>query len=163
MPRHNHDKRMRAGPGSHRRVLTEIPYDVGTPMASVSWRMGPLYFAPGRATVDRRVRRPTGDADTRGKRPRSPRATTGDGQSRLPGVYVFTNDLPVFSPDAPDAAGHDDVYRTKRASGTAEVVCYHHDPHRSMADLTDDEITAVVLCWREQTENCSESKASLTF
>src|SRR3984957_4638229 len=67
------------------------------------------------------------------------------------GVYVFTNDLPVFSPDAPDAAGHDDLYRTTRASGTAEVVCYHHDPHRSMADLTDDEITAVVLCWRERT------------
>ena len=60
------------------------------------------------------------------------------------GVFVFTNDLPVFSPDAPEPALGDDLYRTRRAAGTAEVVCYHHDPTPSMADLTDDEVTAVV-------------------
>ena len=32
----------------------------------------------------------------------------------------------------------------RRAVGTAEVVCYHHDPTKSMADLDDDEVTAVV-------------------
>ena len=52
------------------------------------------------------------------------------------GVYVFTNDLPVFSPEAPEPGPSDDVYRTRRALGTAEVVCYHHDPTRSLADLT---------------------------
>ncbi len=67
------------------------------------------------------------------------------------GVYVFTNDLPVYSPEAPTPSGDDDLYRTKRATGTAEVVCYHHDPHTSIADLTDDEMAAVVLCWRERT------------
>ena len=48
------------------------------------------------------------------------------------GVYVFTNDLPVFSPEAPETEPADDVYRT-RPCGTAEVVCYHDDPTRSMA------------------------------
>jgi len=70
------------------------------------------------------------------------------------GVYVFTNDLPVFSPDAPvpePGSEPDDVYRTRRAVGTAEVVCYHHDPTRSMADLTDDEMTAIVVTWRDRT------------
>jgi len=67
------------------------------------------------------------------------------------GVFVFTNDLPVFAPDAPEAVDGDDLYRARRATGTAEVVCYHHDPTRSMADLDDDEITAVVLTWRERT------------
>ena len=67
------------------------------------------------------------------------------------GVYVFTNDLPVFSPEAPAPSPGDDVYRTARATGTAEVVCYHHDPERSIADLTDTEMAAVVLCWRERT------------
>jgi UDPglucose--hexose-1-phosphate uridylyltransferase len=43
----------------------------------------------------------------------------------------------------------DDVYRTRRAGGTAEVVCYHHDPTRSLADLTDDEMAAIVVTWRE--------------
>jgi UDPglucose--hexose-1-phosphate uridylyltransferase len=67
------------------------------------------------------------------------------------GVFVFTNDLPVFSPDAPEPSAGDDVYRTRRAAGTAEVVCYHHDPARSFADLDDDEATAVVVTWRERT------------
>ena len=67
------------------------------------------------------------------------------------GVFVFTNDLPVFSPDAPDPVDGDDIYRTRHAVGTAEVVCYHHDPTRSLADLDDDEVTAVVDTWRERT------------
>jgi UDPglucose--hexose-1-phosphate uridylyltransferase len=67
------------------------------------------------------------------------------------GVFVFTNDLPVFSPDAPNPGNGDDLYRTSRAAGTAEVVCYHHDPARSMADLSDDEVGAVVTTWRERT------------
>jgi UDPglucose--hexose-1-phosphate uridylyltransferase len=67
------------------------------------------------------------------------------------GVFVFTNDLPVFSPDAPEPTVSDDVYRTRRAGGTAEVVCYHHDPTTSMADLDDAEVTAVVTTWRDRT------------
>src|SRR6516165_5290712 len=67
------------------------------------------------------------------------------------GVFVFTNDLPVFSADAPEPTHGDDLYRTRRATGTAEVVCYHHDPTKSMADLDDDEVTAVVGTWRDRT------------
>jgi UDPglucose--hexose-1-phosphate uridylyltransferase len=67
------------------------------------------------------------------------------------GVFVFPNDLPVFSPDAPEPSQGDDVYRTARATGTAEVVCYHHDPDRSLADLDDDEMGAIVISWRERT------------
>jgi UDPglucose--hexose-1-phosphate uridylyltransferase len=67
------------------------------------------------------------------------------------GVFVFTNDLPVFSPDAPQPVQGDGLYRTRRAVGTAEVVCYHHDPFRTMADLGDDEVTSVVTTWRDRT------------
>ena len=67
------------------------------------------------------------------------------------GIFVFTNDLPVFAAAAPTPALGDDLYRARRAAGTAEVVCYHHDPHRSVADLDDDEATAVVTTWRERT------------
>lgn len=76
------------------------------------------------------------------------------------GVFVFTNDLPVFSPDAPEPAaadhGDDDLYRTRRALGTAEVVCYHHDPTRSMADLDDGEVAAVMRTWRDRTSALQE-------
>jgi len=64
------------------------------------------------------------------------------------GVFVFTNDLPVFSAGAPEPSGDDALYRTRRATGTAEVVCYHHDPTKSMAELNDDEVAAVVATWR---------------
>lgn len=67
------------------------------------------------------------------------------------GVFTFTNDLPVFSPDAPEPSNGDDLYRTRRATGTAEVVCYHHDPRMTMADLDDEEVTAVVTTWRNRT------------
>lgn len=68
------------------------------------------------------------------------------------GVFTFTNDLPVFSTtDAPEPSPGDDLYRTRRATGTAEVVCYHHDPTRTMADLDDDEVTAVLRAWRDRT------------
>jgi UDPglucose--hexose-1-phosphate uridylyltransferase len=81
--------------------------------------------------------------------PRGRRLTTTNPDYR--GVFVFTNDLPVFSPDAPEPSGGDDLYRARRATGTAEVICYHHDPSRSMADLDDDEVTAVVRAWRDRT------------
>ena len=67
------------------------------------------------------------------------------------GVFTFTNDLPVFAPDAPEPSAGDDLYRTQRATGTAEVVCYHHDPTLSLADLSDDEVAAVVTTWRDRT------------
>jgi UDPglucose--hexose-1-phosphate uridylyltransferase len=68
------------------------------------------------------------------------------------GVFTFTNDLPVFSTDnSPEPSPSDDLYRTRRATGTAEVVCYHHDPMRTMADLDDDDVAAVVREWRDRT------------
>ncbi len=80
--------------------------------------------------------------------PRGKRIATTNPDYR--GVFVFTNDLPVFSPDAPEPSDGDDVYRTRRAGGTAEVVCYHDDATRSVADLTDDEVCAIVVTWRER-------------
>ncbi len=72
------------------------------------------------------------------------------------GVFTFTNDLPVFGPDAPEPSPGDGLYRTARASGTAEVVCYHHDPTRTFGDLDDDEVTAVVCEWRHRTDVLQE-------
>jgi UDPglucose--hexose-1-phosphate uridylyltransferase len=68
------------------------------------------------------------------------------------GIYVFTNDLPVFSPEAPEVGPGDELYRTRRAVGAAEVVCYHDDPTTSMADLGDEEMVAIVDTWRYRTE-----------
>lgn len=68
-----------------------------------------------------------------------------------PGVYGFTNDLPCFSADAPAPAKGNDVYQTRPASGTAEVVCYSPDHAKTFVDLTDAEGGAVVDYWAART------------
>lgn len=87
--------------------------------------------------------------------PNGQRLTTTNPDYR--GTFVFTNDLPVFSDDAPSPTAGDDLYRTARATGTAEVVCYHHDPARSLADLDDAEVADVVRTWRDRTASLQRS------
>src|SRR4029079_4198844 len=65
--------------------------------------------------------------------PRGRRIATTNPDYR--GVFVFTNDLPVCSPDAPAPADGDELYRTRRAVGTAEVVWYPHHTHQYMDDM----------------------------
>jgi UDPglucose--hexose-1-phosphate uridylyltransferase len=67
-----------------------------------------------------------------------------------PGTFWFTNDLPCFSGEA-TAEGGDDVYRTRPASGTAEVICYSPDHAKTFVDLTDGECAAVVDLWAART------------
>lgn len=62
------------------------------------------------------------------------------------GVYVFDNDHPVVGPNAPDAAAP-----AAPARGLARVMCYHPDHSRTVGDLSDDEIHAVLHTWAEQT------------
>ena len=72
------------------------------------------------------------------------------------GVYVFTNDLPVFSADAPEPASDDELYRTGRATGTAGGGVLPPRPRRTVADLDDDEVTAVVQGWRDRTTSLQQ-------
>ena len=41
------------------------------------------------------------------------------------GVFVFTNDLPVFAPDAPEPSGNDELYRVRQ--GVYRIVYAIHD------------------------------------
>ncbi|MCC5790075.1 MAG: galactose-1-phosphate uridylyltransferase [Opitutales bacterium] len=66
------------------------------------------------------------------------------------GVYGFTNDLPCFSPEAPEVDGGDDLYAIRAARGTAEVVCYHPDHSKTMADLSVSQVSDVVAHWRSR-------------
>lgn len=69
------------------------------------------------------------------------------------GVYCFTNDLPCFSNESPHiSAGKDPCYSTRPAAGTAEVVCYHPDHNKTLADLDQKQIQAVVDIWAERYE-----------
>jgi UDPglucose--hexose-1-phosphate uridylyltransferase len=78
------------------------------------------------------------------------------GNERLAGTnphytqpWWFTNDLPPFGGPHLEDTG-DPLYRRRPALGTAEVLCYHPNHSRTMADLSADEVTAVVRLWRER-------------
>ena len=63
------------------------------------------------------------------------------------GVYWFTKDLPCFSTEASESPPGDALYQTRRARGTAVVVCYCPDQSKTFVDLTDEEPRAGVdLC-----------------
>jgi len=64
------------------------------------------------------------------------------------GVYCFTNDLPCFG--GGEASASDAFYQTKRATGTAEVVCYSPDHGKTFVDLRDEECAAVVALWADR-------------
>jgi UDPglucose--hexose-1-phosphate uridylyltransferase len=68
------------------------------------------------------------------------------------GAYVFTNDLPCFSPGSPDIepSASDDLYQRRPARGTAEVVCYSPDHSQTFALLTEEEALRVARLWRER-------------
>jgi len=65
-----------------------------------------------------------------------------------PGVYCFTNDLPCFG--GGESSASDAFYQTKRATGTAEVVCYSPDHGKTFVDLRDEECAAVVALWADR-------------
>jgi UDPglucose--hexose-1-phosphate uridylyltransferase len=66
------------------------------------------------------------------------------------GTFWFTNDLPCFAPGAPAPLDEDDLYATRPALGTAEVVCYHPDHNKQFVDLSHAEAGAVVDLWTER-------------
>jgi len=66
------------------------------------------------------------------------------------GSFWFTNDLPVFGAGE-SVSGEDPFYRTRPATGTAEVICYHPDHGKTFALLSETAASEVVALWRERT------------
>lgn len=63
------------------------------------------------------------------------------------GVFVFENDLPCFSPDAPEPEFSDPFYVARAAKGATEVVCHHPDHGKTFADLPLASAEEVVRTW----------------
>ena len=67
------------------------------------------------------------------------------------GPFVFANDFPALQPDVPTGGASDDpLLRFAPARGEARVICFSPDHARTLPDLDDGEIAAVVDCWCDQ-------------
>jgi UDPglucose--hexose-1-phosphate uridylyltransferase len=66
-------------------------------------------------------------------------------------IFVFDNDHPSVSPEAPDAAmALPDIYKARPATGLARVVCYSPKHNLTLAELSSNEIANLLRVWQEQ-------------
>jgi UDPglucose--hexose-1-phosphate uridylyltransferase len=69
------------------------------------------------------------------------------------GTFVFDNDMPCASPDAPrELAKPPGIYRNQPAEGLARVVCYSPRHSLTLAELGPQEVENLVAVWQEQYE-----------
>lgn len=76
---------------------------------------------------------------------------TGERNPAYAATFVFQNDFAALLPDTPDPVEADPLLRMEAAQGTSRVICFSPDHGRSLAELPDADIRAVVDCWCEQT------------
>jgi len=67
------------------------------------------------------------------------------------GIFVFDNDHPCVSPQAPALlAAPPGIYQSRPATGIARVVCYTPRHDLSLAELSVPEIVQLMQVWQEQ-------------
>ncbi|MFK8081644.1 MAG: galactose-1-phosphate uridylyltransferase [Granulosicoccus sp.] len=72
------------------------------------------------------------------------------------GVYVFDNDRPSISLDAPvDLQPPPGIYRNKPATGLTRVLCYSPRHNVSMSEMSVPQLAAIVRQWQQQTVELS--------
>ncbi len=76
------------------------------------------------------------------------------GSGRVPekyDVHIYPNDFPAFSvPPAKPAIEGDDFYRVAPSVGACDVVLYHPDHTKSLAQLSIEHLTKLVRLWRKR-------------
>ncbi|MEM8526714.1 MAG: galactose-1-phosphate uridylyltransferase [Bacteroidota bacterium] len=74
-------------------------------------------------------------------------------------VFVFDNDHPVVSFDAPniDSSISDELYITQSAKGFAKVICYHPDHSKTMTDLNITQLAKILKAWKSVTKEARDA------
>jgi len=73
------------------------------------------------------------------------------------GVYVFDNDFPSLSMDAPAVHRDDDVLASVApAHGRCRVLCWSERHDATLASLTTEQIKAAARCWQEEYTTLSQ-------
>ena len=71
-------------------------------------------------------------------------------------TLVFPNDFPALMPDTPaPLAGDDDLFTCEPARGLARVICYSPDHGKTLPDLDNAAVRALVETWADQSTELS--------
>jgi UDPglucose--hexose-1-phosphate uridylyltransferase len=66
-------------------------------------------------------------------------------------TFVFDNDMPCASPDAPrDLEQPPGIYRNMPATGVARVVCYSPNHSLTLAELETEQVDELLAVWQQQ-------------
>jgi UDPglucose--hexose-1-phosphate uridylyltransferase len=75
-------------------------------------------------------------------------------------IYVFDNDHPSFSVDAPvELEPAPGIYRNAPAGGICRVICYSPKHNLTLGEMPPDDIATVIDCWASQTSELSGMSA----
>lgn len=88
--------------------------------------------------------------------PRNAR-TSGDVNPDYSQPYVFENDFSALLPDTPNVAQDDNpLFKLQGAQGVSRVLCFSPHHNKTLPELPNEAIRAVIDTWNQQIEELSE-------
>lgn len=100
-------------------------------------------------------------ADTEQKPSHDPECYLCPGNRRITGEtnpdykkpFVFTNDFSALLPDTPAFENHDNpLFRSQAVRGVSRVICFSPDHAKTLPELSETEIQAVIEVWQQQAQ-----------
>jgi UDPglucose--hexose-1-phosphate uridylyltransferase len=80
----------------------------------------------------------------------------GEINSNYSATYVFANDFSALNPQTPVFADNDPLFQMATERGENRVVCFSPDHSKTLAELSQDEIVAVIAAWQVQSAELGE-------
>jgi UDPglucose--hexose-1-phosphate uridylyltransferase len=80
----------------------------------------------------------------------------GEVNDKYTDTYVFTNDFAALKQDTPVASSNDPLFKMATEQGESRVICFSPDHSKTLPQLSQNEIVAVVNTWQSQCKELGE-------
>ena len=80
---------------------------------------------------------------------------TGEQNPPYTSTFVFKNDFAALQKDTPEYSQDDPLFRAQSERGESRVICYSPEHSHSLAQLTKEQVLAVIDCWQQQCDELS--------
>lgn len=85
------------------------------------------------------------------------RRITGETNPNYQKPFVFTNDFSALLPDTPSFENHENpLFRSQAVRGVSRVICFSPDHAKTLPELSETEIQAVIEVWQQQAQELGQ-------
>lgn len=85
------------------------------------------------------------------------RRITGETNPNYQKPFVFTNDFSALLPDTPAFENHENpLFRSQAVRGVSRVICFSPDHAKTLPELSENEIQAVIEVWQQQAQELGQ-------